>query len=568
MPFIVTLAMLISAQGLAERISGRRSQIVTDPTIAAIANTRLLGIPLLVYIFAAVVAVGWVVLNRTTFGRRTFAIGGNPEAARLAGLDVRRHTVALYVVSGLCCGIAAIMIASLTTTGSSTHGTLYELDAIAAVIIGGTLLSGGRGTLIGSILGVLVFTTITNLFVLNNLATEVQNIAKGAIIVVAVLIQSRRAPLLRSYHRLTLHRRRSSSMSEPLPLPDVRRRGLLIGALGLGAGAALTACTSNAPAAPAPTGQRGRAGPAGGNAESGPPVTIGFSAPAADHGWIAAIAKNAQAQAGQYPDVTFEAVNPTNDITQQIAAVETLINKKVNALVMLPNDGSQLTSTGRKAMDAGIPVINLDRIFDTPLAYRTWIGGDNYGMGVSAGTYIAEQLKAKGVTNPVIGEIAGIDSLPLTQERSKGFADALASYGFTVGPRQAADFTAQGGQRVAANLLQAAPKLDALWNHDDDQGIGVLAAIKQAGRSEFFMVGGAGSANAMRDIKADNTVLKATVTYSPTMASSAIALARLVAQNKGMGDLVEKEVPTSITLASATITKENVDTYLPLGFES
>ncbi|GAA5134505.1 ABC transporter permease [Pseudonocardia adelaidensis] len=190
-PFIVTLAMLISAQGLAEQISGRRSQIVTDQVIAGIASTRLLGIPLLVYIFAAVVAVGWVVLNRTTFGRRTFAIGGNPEAARLAGLDVKRHTVLLYVVSGLCCGIAAIMIASLTTTGSSTHGTLYELDAIAAVIIGGTLLSGGRGTLIGSILGVLVFTTITNLFVLNNLETDVQNIAKGAIIVVAVLIQAR-----------------------------------------------------------------------------------------------------------------------------------------------------------------------------------------------------------------------------------------------------------------------------------------------------------------------------------------------------------------------------------------
>ncbi|WP_214407338.1 ABC transporter permease [Pseudonocardia lacus] len=190
-PFIVTLAMLISAQGLAEQISGRRSQIVTDPTIAGIATTRLLGIPLLIYIFAVVVALGWVLLNRTTFGRRTFAIGGNAEAARLAGLNVRRHTAALYVLSGLCCGIAAIMIASLTTTGSSTHGTLYELDAIAAVIIGGTLLTGGRGTLIGSILGVLVFTTITNLFVLNNLATEVQNIAKGAIIVVAVLIQAR-----------------------------------------------------------------------------------------------------------------------------------------------------------------------------------------------------------------------------------------------------------------------------------------------------------------------------------------------------------------------------------------
>ncbi len=81
------------------------------------------------------------------------------------------------------------MIMAQTTTGSSTHGDLYELDAIAAVIIGGTLLTGGRGTMIGSLLGVLVFTTITNLFVLNNLPTEVQNIAKGLIIVAAVLLQ-------------------------------------------------------------------------------------------------------------------------------------------------------------------------------------------------------------------------------------------------------------------------------------------------------------------------------------------------------------------------------------------
>ena len=355
-------------------------------------------------------------------------------------------------------------------------------------------------------------------------------------------------------------------MSEPLLPSRLRRRGFLAGALGVGATAALTACTSNE--APS-SGANVAAAPAvGNNAEAGRPVTIGFSAPAADHGWIAAIAKNAEAQAGQYPDVTFKPVNPTNDVTQQIAAVQTLINDRVDALVILPNDGSQLTSVGRQAMDAGIPVINLDRIFDSPLAYRTWIGGDNYGMGVSAGHYIGERLKAAGVSNPVIGEIAGIDNLPLTQQRSAGFRDALQTYGFSVGPRQAADFTAQGGQRVTANLLQAAPRLDAIWNHDDDQGIGVLAAINQTGRNEFFMVGGAGSANAMREIQNDSTVLKATVTYSPSMASSAVALARLVAQGRGMGDLAEREVPASITLASATITKENVAGYLPLGFES
>jgi ribose transport system substrate-binding protein len=358
-----------------------------------------------------------------------------------------------------------------------------------------------------------------------------------------------------------------TTMSENLP-SGLGRRRFLLSSLGVGAGAALTACTSNAPAGGPPAASAPVAGAAGANSEAGEQVTIGFSAPAADHGWIAAIASNAQAQADQYPDVTFSPVNPTNDIAQQIAAVQTLINQKVNALVILPNDGSQLTSVGRQAMEAGIPVINLDRIFDSPLAYRTWIGGDNYGMGVSAGNYIGERLRGAGVASPVIGEIAGIDNLPLTQQRSQGFADALATFGFSVGARQAADFTAQGGQRVTANLLQAAPKLDAVWNHDDDQGIGVLAAIQQAGRSEFFMVGGAGSSNAMQAIQEDNTVLKATVTYSPSMASSAVSLARLVAQSKGMGDLAEREVPASITLASATITKDNAADYLPLGFPS
>jgi ribose transport system permease protein len=190
-PFIVTLAMLVSARGLAAKIANNRTQIVDQQAIKDIARRDIVGVPLLVVILGVVLAVGWVLLNRTTFGRRTFAIGGNTEAARLAGIDVRRHTVMLYALSGICCGIAAVMLVARTTTGSSTHGNLYELDAIAAVIIGGTLLSGGRGTLIGSFLGVLVFTTITNIFILNNLATEVQNIAKGLIIVAAVLLQSR-----------------------------------------------------------------------------------------------------------------------------------------------------------------------------------------------------------------------------------------------------------------------------------------------------------------------------------------------------------------------------------------
>ncbi|MFD1146823.1 ABC transporter permease [Saccharothrix hoggarensis] len=191
--FIATLAMLAAARGLAEIMSNRKTQIVDVPGFTAFFDASVLGVPVLIIIFAVVAVIGWVVLNRTTFGRRTYAVGGNPEAARLAGINVRRHTVLLYTLLGVCCGIAAVMLIARTTTGSSTHGGLYELDAIAAVVIGGTLLSGGRGTIAGTVFGVLIFTTLSNVFTLNNLSISAQAVAKGAIIVIAVLLQQRLA---------------------------------------------------------------------------------------------------------------------------------------------------------------------------------------------------------------------------------------------------------------------------------------------------------------------------------------------------------------------------------------
>jgi ribose transport system permease protein len=185
--------MLAAARGLAEIIANRRTQIVQDRDFLDFFSGDVLGIPTLVIIFALVAIAGWILLNRTTFGRRTFAVGGNAEAARLAGIRVQRHTVMLYVLSGVTCGIAAVMIMARTTTGSSTHGTLYELDAIAAVVIGGTLLIGGRGTIVGTVLGVLIFTTLGNVFTLNNLSSSAQAVARGVIIVLAVLLQTRLA---------------------------------------------------------------------------------------------------------------------------------------------------------------------------------------------------------------------------------------------------------------------------------------------------------------------------------------------------------------------------------------
>ena len=189
--FMATLAMLVAARGLAEILSQRHTQIVSLRGFTDFFNQTPLGVPMIIWIFLVVAILAWVLLNRTTFGRRTVAIGGNREAARLAGINVKRHMVYLYALAGLTAGIAAIMLVSRTTVGTSTHGTLYELDAIAAVVVGGTLLVGGRGSIVGTVLGVLIFSMLINIFTQNNLDTSTQAITKGIIIVVAVLLQQR-----------------------------------------------------------------------------------------------------------------------------------------------------------------------------------------------------------------------------------------------------------------------------------------------------------------------------------------------------------------------------------------
>ncbi|MFI8633763.1 substrate-binding domain-containing protein [Microbacterium sp. NPDC077663] len=301
------------------------------------------------------------------------------------------------------------------------------------------------------------------------------------------------------------------------------------------------------------------------NAETGDTVTIGFSGPAADHGWLGAINSGAADAAASFDDVELKTAEGTNDPIAQIAAVETFVNDGVDAIVLLPTDGAALTEAAIAAMEAGIPVINVDREFSSPFAARATILGDNYGMGVSAGTYICGQLE--GQSDAVVAEIAGIDSLPLTQDRSQGFKDALEDCGLEVSARVAADFTVAGGESAASQLLSANPKIDAIWNHDDDQGIGVMAAIDSAGRDEFFMMGGAGSKAAMEAIKEDNTVLKATVIYPSTQAADGVALARLIAQNKTLGDIITPGIPNRIVLDAPVVTKDNVDQYIDLSFE-
>jgi ribose transport system substrate-binding protein len=329
---------------------------------------------------------------------------------------------------------------------------------------------------------------------------------------------------------------------------------------------ALSACTGSAQDAENDENDDAPVAAAGSNDEEGETVTIGFSAPAADHGWMAAITNNVRDLEEQYPDIDLQIAEGTNDVNAQISLVETFINDEVDAIVLLPFDGAAMTPIALEAMEAGITVINVDREFDDPNAARVTVLGDNYGMGVSAGEYMCQELG----DNPdaVIAEIQGIAALPLTVDRSQGFEDALSECGLEVSNQVAADFTVEGGEEAAANLLQAAPQIDAIWNHDDDQGVGVLAAIENAGRDEFFMVGGAGSQQAMESIQSGEGVLRATVIYPSTQGADGVKLARLVEQGKSMSDLVEIEVPRLVQLYAPVVTADNVDQFIESAFRS
>ena len=189
-PFIATLAMFAMARGLALWMSDKTPiSLFQAEGVRWFGNGEVVGIPSAVIVFVIVTGLAWVLLNRTRYGRHVVAVGGNREAARIAGVPVRRVIFSVYVLSGLCVGIAAILLCGRLSSASPVAGNLYELDAIAAVVIGGSSLAGGRATIVGTFLGVITFALIFNLLTLMNLAVEVQLITKGLIILAAVLVQ-------------------------------------------------------------------------------------------------------------------------------------------------------------------------------------------------------------------------------------------------------------------------------------------------------------------------------------------------------------------------------------------
>ena len=189
-PFIVTLGMMTIARGLALIVSGGRPVADMSNELTALAGD-FLGIPIPVLCFAGVAAAAWYFLRNFRLGRHIYAVGGNENAARAAGVPVEKVKLFAYGLCGLLTGLAGVVLAARITTGQPNAGQAYELDAIAAVVIGGTSLAGGVGTITGTLLGVLLIGVINNGLDLQGVSSYYQAVIKGVIIVGAVWLDRR-----------------------------------------------------------------------------------------------------------------------------------------------------------------------------------------------------------------------------------------------------------------------------------------------------------------------------------------------------------------------------------------
>ncbi|RIJ79062.1 ABC transporter permease [Nakamurella silvestris] len=195
--FIVTLAGLSALKGIALTIGGGTPIVSLSPNLETLFYGQVLGIPLPFIYVLVLYALAVFTLNHTKFGREIYAIGGNEAAARLSGIKVKRVRLLAFVIAGVCAGIGGVLLAARLNSGSPNYGTLIELQAIAAAVVGGASLAGGRGHVFNTLIGVLIITVVQNGLNLNAVSPAVQSIAIGLIILLAVTLDLWRGHLSR-----------------------------------------------------------------------------------------------------------------------------------------------------------------------------------------------------------------------------------------------------------------------------------------------------------------------------------------------------------------------------------
>ena len=191
-PFIVTLALMTIWRGAAFLVTDGRPVWGLPEQFSFLGAGRFLAIPFSTIVMIVVYVTAYIVLNYTAFGRHVYAVGGNREAARLAGIDTQKIILIVYILCGACASLSGILLASRMNSGQPNAGVMYELDVIAAVVVGGTSLFGGRGTIVGTFVGAMLIGVLRNGLNLMNVSSYLQMIVVGFVILLAVLIDQRK----------------------------------------------------------------------------------------------------------------------------------------------------------------------------------------------------------------------------------------------------------------------------------------------------------------------------------------------------------------------------------------
>ncbi|WP_456276884.1 substrate-binding domain-containing protein [Bacillus sp. AK128] len=280
-------------------------------------------------------------------------------------------------------------------------------------------------------------------------------------------------------------------------------------------------------------------------------LTIGISLPSATHGWMGALIDSAEKQAKALEEsegINYVMTNAA-DPNKQANDVDDLIAQGVDVIVMLPIESAALTPVGQKIKDAGIPLVIVDRELENDAA-TVVVKGDNEGIGVNAGKYFVEKLGGSGKVVEITGPPSSV-----TEQRGAGFKEAMDSEsGIEIVASQSGDFSTEKSLEVMQNILQAHPHIDAVFTQDDGMALGVLQAIKEAGRTDIkFVTGAGGGKGVFENIKEDG-LITATFLYSPTMVEDAVKIAADIAKGNDPAE-------TMVVKEATQVTKENVDEY-------
>ncbi|WP_327183188.1 ABC transporter permease/substrate-binding protein [Streptomyces sp. NBC_01334] len=514
-PFIATLAMLSVARGLSLVIS-EGSPIAFPDSVSHLGDTLggWLPVPVLVMVVMGLIAA--FVLGRTYIGRSMYAIGGNEEAARLSGLRVKKQKLAIYALSGVFAAAAGVVLASRLSSAQPQAADGYELDAIAAVVIGGASLAGGTGKASGTLIGALILAVLRNGLNLLSVSAFWQQVVIGVVIALAVLLDT--------------VRRKAGATPMTAGTGSGGGKGRQAATYGLAAvvTVAIVGATSFLH---------------GGNSSSANPK-VGLALSTLNNPFFVQIQSGAKAEAKKL-GVDLTVTDAQNDASQQANQLQNFTSSGLDSIIVNPVDSDAASNSVKAADKAKIPVIAVDRGVNKATV-DALVASDNVAGGELAARTVAEKLGGTGKIVILQGQ-AGTSA---ARERAEGFAKGLKAYpGIKVLAQQPADFDRTKGLDVMSNLLQAHPDVQGVIAANDEMALGAIKALGSKAGKSVQVVGFDGTPDGLTAVK--NGTLYASVAQQPSQLGK-------IAVDNALKALQGKKVEKTVKVPVKVVTKENV----------